>query len=108
MYTETCTFACGWRSHGYQLLQRSHSADSTTDWKIQIPNLIPGVQALTRCCCTWMVIAGRLLVGQPHLELDPDTNCVYFCRPTGSVLEKDGGTSTRFWGKPHPPAVWAA
>src|SRR6266581_6904109 len=99
LYTEPCPFACGCAAR-LTLLQRSHSADSTTDRRSS-SQLFPGAARIPRVVALGMsspvALVCRTRIGRQ--------NCHLFLPPYSQFVGKDGGTSTRFWGKPVPGKI---
>src|SRR5436190_6267465 len=85
LYTEPCPFACGCAAR-LTLLQRSHSADSTTDRRSS-SQLFPGAAGTPRVVALGMSSPVALVC---RTRIRPQI-VIYFCRYTGSLSEKTAG-----------------
>src|SRR5437899_6374317 len=81
LYTEPCPFACGCAARLTQL-QRSHSADSTTDGRSS-SQLLPGAAGTPRVVALGMS-SPVALVCRTRVRMQ---SAIYFCLHRGSLLE---------------------
>src|SRR4029077_3423830 len=99
LYTEPCPFACGCAAR-MTLLQRSHSADSTTDGRSS-SQLFQGAAGTPRVVALGMSSAVAL-VFRTRIRPQIVIRALAISAAIQAVVGKDDGTSTRFWGKPMP------
>src|SRR5438034_7236391 len=96
LYTEPCPFACGCAAR-LTLLQRSHSADSTTDRRSS-SQLFPGAARIPRVVALGMS-SPVALVCRTRIRLQI---VIYFCRYTGSCRKRRRDVNAILGQNPFP------